>query len=86
MKIQQNLTTIIKKIYDQKREEYKFEVDDRVYVENGNRLNRKKMDELRTGPYKILRKISNSIYEIDAGHKKAESNFYHVTKLTPISY
>lgn len=73
-----------KKIFDLKREECKFEVGDRVYVENGNRLNRKKMDELRIGPYKVLRKISNSIYEIDAGHKKAESNFYHVTKLTPV--
>ncbi|CAB3232419.1 unnamed protein product [Arctia plantaginis] len=73
-----------KKIYDLHREEYKFEVGDRVYVENGNRLNRKKMDELRIGPYKILRKISNSIYEVDAGHKKAESNVYHVTKLSPV--
>lgn len=73
-----------KKIYDLKRKEYKLEVGDRVYVENGNRLNRKKMDELRIGPYKILKKISNSIYEVDAGHKKTESNFYHVTKLTPV--
>ncbi|CAG4953665.1 unnamed protein product [Colias eurytheme] len=73
-----------KKIYDLHREEYKFEVGDSVYVENGNRLNRKKMDELRIGPYKILRKISNSIYEVDVGHKKTESNFYHITKLSPV--
>lgn len=73
-----------KKIYDLHREDYKFEMGDRVYVENGNRLNRKKMDELRIGPYKILRKISNSIYEVDAGHKKAESNLYHISKLTPV--
>jgi len=53
-------------------------------VENGNRLNRKKLEELRIGPYKILKKISNSIYEVDIGHRKAESNFYHVTKLTPV--
>ena len=70
--------------FDQDREEYEFNIGDRVYVENGNRLNRKKMDELRIGPYKILRKISNSIYEIDTGHKKVESNLYHITKLSPI--
>lgn len=73
-----------KKMFDLHREEYKLEVGDRVYVENGNRLNRKKMDELRIGPYKILKKISNSIYEIDTGHRKAESNLYHITKLSPV--
>lgn len=73
-----------KRIYDKHKEEREFKVGDRVYVENGNRLNRKKMDELRIGPYKILRKISSSIYEVDAGHKKAESNLYHITKLSPV--
>lgn len=73
-----------KKIFDLHREEYKLEVGDRVYVENGNRVNRKKMDELRIGPYKVLKKISNSIYEVDTGHKKTESNLYHITKLSPV--
>lgn len=77
--------TYNKSIFDLHRKEYKFKVGDRVYVENGNRLNRKKMDELRIGPYQILKKISNSIYEIDAGHKKAESKFYHISKLSPVS-
>lgn len=53
------------------------------YVENGNKLNRKKMDELRIGPYKILEKISNSIYKINTGHRKSESNLFHITKLLP---
>lgn len=74
-----------KKRYDQLRREYNFKEGDKVYVENGNRLNRKKTDELRIGPYKILKKISNTIYEVDAGHKKEESNLFHVTKLTPSS-
>lgn len=73
-----------KKSFDLHRKEYNFKMGDRVYVENGNRLNRKKMDELRIGPYKILKKISNSIYEVDAGHKKSESNLYHITKLSPL--
>jgi len=52
-------------------------------VENGNKLNRKKMDELKIGPYKIIDKISDSIYKIDTGHRKSESNIFHITKLTP---
>lgn len=70
--------------FDLRRKEPDFEVGDKVYVENGNKLNRKKLDEIRSGPYQIIKKISNSIYEIDTGHKKKESNLFHVTKLTPV--
>lgn len=72
-----------KKLYDKHRKDYDFNVGDLVYVENGNRLNRKKLDELRIGPYKILKKISKSIYEINTGHKKSESNLFHISKLIP---
>lgn len=72
-----------KKIYDKNRKIYDFKADDLVYIENGNRLNRKKLDELRIGPYKILKKISNSMYEVDTGYKKSESNLFHISKLTP---
>lgn len=74
----------IKKIFDLHREEYKLVIGDRVYGENGNRLNRKKMDGLRIRPYYILKKISNSIYEVETRHKKAESNLYDITKLSPV--
>ncbi|KYN50641.1 hypothetical protein ALC56_00017, partial [Trachymyrmex septentrionalis] len=70
--------------FNKNRKEIKLEAGDLVYVENGNRLNRKKLDEIRIGPYKIQKKISNSIYEIDTGHKKTESNFFHITKLIPV--
>lgn len=72
-----------KKIFGKNRKHLEFNVGDMVFVENGNRLNRKKLDELKIGPYRILKKISNSIYEIDTGHKKSESNMFHRTKLTP---
>jgi len=55
-----------------------------VYVENGNKLNRKKLDELNIGPYKITEKISDSIYKLNTGHRKKESNFFHITKLIPV--
>lgn len=72
-----------KKIYDKNRKIYDFKTDDLVYIDNGNRLNRRKLDELRIGPYKILKKISNSMYEVDTGHKKSESNLFHISNLTP---
>ena len=73
-----------KEIFDRHRKECNLEAGDRVYVENGNRLNRKKLDELKIGPFKIVKKISNSIYEVDTGRKKAESNLYHITKIFPV--
>ncbi|GBP53324.1 Retrovirus-related Pol polyprotein from transposon 17.6 [Eumeta japonica] len=57
---------------------------DMVYVENGHKLNRRKLDELRIGPYRIEEKISDTIYRINTGHKKLESNLFHITKLIPI--
>ncbi|OXU16485.1 hypothetical protein TSAR_011681 [Trichomalopsis sarcophagae] len=53
-----------KKLFDKHRKDYEFNVGDMVYVENRNKLNRKKLDELRVGSYKITEKISNSIYRI----------------------
>lgn len=73
-----------KQKFDKKRRDYEFNIGDLVYVENGNRLNRKKLDELKIGPYKVLEKISNSIYKIDTGHSKSQSNIFHITKLVPI--
>lgn len=73
-----------KKLFDKNRTQYDFNIGDLVYVENGNRLNRKKLDELKIGPYEILEKISNSIYKINTGHKKVESNLFHVTKIVPV--
>lgn len=72
-----------KSIYDQGREHFNFNVGDMVYVENGNKLNRKKLDELKIGPYEVVEKLSNSIYRINTGHRKAESNLFHISKVIP---
>lgn len=74
-----------KKIFDRNRKMQEFNVGDSVYVENGNRLNRKKLDELRIGPFRIVEKISNSIYRIDTGNRKTESTLFHITKLQPVT-
>jgi len=73
-----------KKIYDKNRKNLNFNVGDTVFVENGNRLNRKKLDELKIGPYVIIGKISNSIFKVNTGHKKPESNLFHISKLIPL--
>jgi len=73
-----------KRQFDKHRREYDLSVGDFVYVENGNKLNRKKLDELRVGPFRISKKISDSIYELNTGHKKTESNFFHRTKLSSV--
>lgn len=73
-----------KELFDRNRKNHNFQMGEPVYVENGNRLNRKKLDELRIGPYKIEEKASESIYRINTGHKKAESNLFHVSKLIPV--
>lgn len=73
-----------KQQFDKKKLYIQLKVGDSVYVENGNRLNRKKLEELKIGPYKILEKISNSIYKINTGYKKLESNLFHITKLIPV--
>lgn len=72
-----------KTIYDKNRKHMDFKVGDTVFVENGHKLNRKKLDELKLGPYRIIEKISNSIYKINTDHKRSESNFFHISKLTP---
>lgn len=73
-----------KQLFDKNRKKLELKVGDSVYVENGNQLNRKKLDELKIGPYKIVEKISNSVYKINTGHKKLESNLFHSTKLIPV--
>ena len=69
--------------YDKGRLESLFKAGDLVYVQHGNSLNRNKLDEIRTGPFKILNKLSNCIFEVDAGFQKYESNLFHVSKMYP---
>ena len=40
-------------------------------------MNRNKLEEIRKGPLKILRRISNFIYEVDNGNRRSDGNFFH---------
>lgn len=72
-----------KSLYDKSRINYEFQEGDMVYVANKNKINRKKLDEIRVGPFKIEKKISESIFEINTGNKKSSMGLYHITKLVP---
>lgn len=72
-----------KKLFDKNKNEGEFKEGDSVFVENGNKLNRRKLEELRIGPYKILEKVSKSLYKVDTGHRKSDATLFHITKLTP---
>jgi len=76
---------IIKKIFDKNRKYHEFNMGDLVYVENSQKLNRKKLDELRIGPFKIIEAVSNSIFRVQTDREKSNSLF-HVTKLIPIMH
>ena len=73
-----------KKIFDKNRKPYEFKEGDMVYIENGNRLNRTKLEELRIGPYKIEEKLSDSTYKINTGRRNPETTLFHITKLIPV--
>lgn len=75
---------INKKRVDKTRRVYEFKVGDKVYIENGSKLNRKKTDKVRIGPFRIINKISSSMYEVECG-KKNTPNCFHSSKLSLFS-
>lgn len=55
-----------------------LKIGDMVYIENGNKLNRRKLDEIRIGPFPITRALSSSVYEVKTSQGKRK---YHVSKM-----
>ena len=69
---------------DKNRRKYNFQEKELVYIEKGNKLNRNKLDEIRSGPFPIIRRISSSMYEVACGNNGSEHNIIcHSSKLTP---
>ncbi len=73
--------------YDRHHSNILLQVGDYVYIENGNKLNREKLDAVRIGPFQIVKKISNTIYliRIHNDNRLGNSRLYHVSKLVPAS-
>lgn len=72
-----------RRYYDEKTNKHEYNENDLIYINNGNKLNRKKTDPIREGPFRIKRKISEVIYEVDSGLRKKGSNLFHASKLIP---
>lgn len=70
-----------KKYYDKFKSDIIFSVGVMVYIDNGSKLNKEKLDELRVGPFPISRKLSNSVYEIDVGRGDCSKRLYHTRKI-----
>jgi len=71
------------KYYNKNKIHFEFSAGDLVYINHGNPLNRNKLSCIRTGPYKIIKKISNVMYLVDSGICRSESNVFHISKLYP---
>jgi hypothetical protein len=67
--------------YDKKHISFSFEKDDLVYVENKNDISRKKLEPLMIGPFKVLKKLSVTSYEIECDKKGKTKDIFHISKL-----
>ena len=74
-----------KRRVDRNRVDHEFKPGDQVYIDNGSKLNRAKMDPPRIGPFTVIARISNSIYEVATNRRKRQSNLFHASKLLPLS-
>jgi len=52
-----------------------------VFIDNGNKLNRDKLDPVRIGPFKITCQLSNSVFEIYVGQGPLPLRLYHASKM-----
>lgn len=64
--------------FNRNRKTLDLEFGDFVYLQTKNKIGRKKLDPIYHGPYKITNRVSDTIYEIQRGHKK---ELVHVAKL-----
>lgn len=69
--------------FDKNRRDHNFQVGDLVYVENGNKLNRKKLDPIRIGPFPILERRSHHVFLVDCGTSSREKRLFHLSKIVP---
>jgi len=70
-----------KRIYDQNHKMCNFKEGDRVYVIKGSNMLRKKLDSIRTGPHRIIEKLSDVSFKIQM--KNGKLDIFHVKKLWP---
>lgn len=70
--------------HDKNRIDISFEVGDEVFIENGNKLNRDKLDPIRIGPFPIIEKKSEHVFLVQCGPSARGKRLYHISKMVPI--
>jgi transposase InsO family protein len=70
-----------KKNYDKNKNDVTFKVGDFVFIDNGSKLNRDKLDNLRIGPYCISKQLCNNVFEVDVGRGPFFKRLYHASKM-----
>ena len=71
---------INKQKYEKTKRRREFKIGDMVFVHSGNKLKRNELDEIWKGRFKILERISNSMYEVVNVNGKSGENFFHLSK------
>jgi hypothetical protein len=70
-----------KRLSDKNKSLITFNVGDLVYIDNGSKLNRDKLDNLRIGPYSIVKQLSNNVFEVKVGDGHLGTRLYHANKM-----
>lgn len=66
---------------DKNKVDGEFEVGELVFAETGSPMNQNKLDPLRTGPHKIVEKISPLMYRLDIAKRRKEATVFHANQL-----
>lgn len=74
-----------KSVYDKNKLDVDFKIGDLVYISNGSKLNRDKLDLLRIGPYPISKQLSGNVFEVNLGHGPYSQRLYHASKILPVN-
>ena len=64
---------------DKNRREWEFNDGDWVYIKSANKLNRKKLDEIRKGPFKVVKRISDSCTKSIVANVRKKPLYFTVT-------
>lgn len=67
--------------FDNKHQNIVLKPGDLVLIENKNSTTRKKFEPLMSGPFKVINKISNVMYEIGCEKKGRSTDLVHISKL-----
>ena len=73
------------KRYDHLRYDVEFSPGDLVFVVNGNKLNRSKLDPIRIRPFPISEKVFKLIYQIRTSSSTHGNRLFHISKMIPCS-